>query len=173
MHACSDLRFKFTGEDSDVEKVKSFLEDRFETDVDGNDNFDAIVEETYECVWLESIIDLAIEIIKLTPKLGFVLSGVIDTSESAGEYMDYEIRYEDGKLVSRNSCWYLTIDVLGYDSFEQFCEYHDDCCSEDDYQRGIANGGELFILDSGDGDVVTEVPLSDVEEIDIELYGEE
>lgn len=174
MHAHSDLKFKFNGDKADIEKVKSFLEDRFDDDVEGDEDFDAIIEETYACVWIDNIAELAVEIVKLAPKLGFVLSGVVDTSESAGEYMDYEIRYENEKLTLRHSCWYVYFYAYDYESYEECVEETEGRYTEEEYNFGIENE-DAVVLDSGDGAVMAEAPLCDpIEiEIDVEENGDE
>lgn len=154
MHAYSFITIDLTAAKSDVNKLTAFLADKLD-DQNCFDDFDSEgtgvqvaqayfeVEECYACVWLDDIEELAVRMAKLAPDATFTLKGVVDSSESAGELMDFIIEYSNDKLTSRSSCWY------------------------------IERGEGYYVLDSGDGPVVTEVPLDDPEEIDLGDYSDD
>lgn len=99
------------------------------------------VQEEYELVWVEVIAnELAVPLAEEAPNLEFVISGVVDTSESAGEYMDFLIEYRNRKMTVRTSDWYRRVCADFYNSYEAFCaDFHDKegtaLCTEVQYQK--------------------------------------
>ena len=130
------------------------------------------VEEEYSLVWLENITnDLAVNMAKTAPELKFTIEGVVDTSESAGEYMDFSIAYSDGEIIEKSSCWYVMLYMDDYEDYEEFCEeYCDDdeepLYSEEEFEK-FQEEMDWFILESGDGAIVDTVPLDNVRKIKI------
>ena len=155
MHAYSFFTVDLTATESDINKLTAFLSnklddqdcfDDFDFEGEGNKkllNVSFEVEECYACVWLDDIEELAVRMVRLASDASFRLKGVVDSSESAGELMNFIIEYSNDKLTSRSSCWY------------------------------IERGEGYYVLDSGDGPVVTEVPLDDPEEIDLDDYSDD
>ena len=98
-----------------------------DVDLDCTDN-SIEFEESYRLVWLEDLVDAARKLSRLCKgKTSFTMSGTIDTSESAGEYMDYRIEFKEDMLKVRNSPWYLVYWGTNdwNDSYEDFCEQFD------------------------------------------------
>lgn len=123
------------------------------------------VEQTYDVVWLEDIQAMAAEMAKAAKGCELTIEGLVDTSASAGEYMDFKIQYKEGKLTSYSSCWYLQDSTSFYgDDYETYCKYYEEGeepITQEEFDDIIKNhSGYFFILDSGDGDVVFEVPLA-------------
>lgn len=154
MHAYSFFTVDLTANEPDINRLSAFLSNELD-DQDCFDDFDSEgkdtnkivnvsfeVEECYACVWLDDIEELAVKMVRLASDASFSLKGVVDSSESAGECMNFIIEYCNGKLTSRSSCWYI--------------------------ERGEGH----YMLDSGAGPIVTEVPLDDPEEIDLGDYSD-
>lgn len=125
------------------------------------------VEETRSCVWLEDILALANEIAYIVPDLLFSFSGHIeDSSEKAGDLMDFEITYQNKKLVSRSTSWYICIYMDEIDDYEAFCktlcdQYGKPRYSEEEYEGFRECANEWFVLDSGQGEFSSNVPMGD------------
>ena len=178
MHAHTNMNFVFSG-DVDAE-LKSSVHQLLVNKVDDDDvyeNDDSFMfEESYRLVWYEDLVAFAEEVAALChDKVGFVMDGVIDTSESAGEYMDYHIEFADNKLMAQCSPWYLFHNGTQDwdDNYEEFCECTD---TEEDMKNGTHRLSEedfekLKEIDewcspSGcDFEVWLEVPLLEPEEI--------
>lgn len=107
--------------------------------------------------------------VKAAPLVSFEISGVVDASESYGENMNFFIRYENGALSVQTSCWYRTLDAYEFSDYENFCEVYDGY-SKEEFEK--LRRCPHFILDSGEGEVVTEVPLDDPKVIDLHLTGD-
>lgn len=123
-------------------------------------------------MWLENITnDLALNIAKSAPALKFTIEGVVDSSESAGEYMDFAISYKDGEITEKSSCWYIMMSMDDFEEYEEFCEEYCDDDGEPLYSEEEFNEFqelmECFVLDSGDGAIVDTVPLEYVRRIHI------
>ena len=171
MHAHSTYTIKFKGTPEDIKKVLPVINEKLEYDLE--DVVEEIeVEEEYSLVWLENITnDLAVNIAKTAPKLKFTIDGVVDTSESAGEYMDFAISYNDGEITEKSSCWYVMMFMDDFEEYEEFCEeYCDDdgepLYSEEEFEK-FKEHMDWFVLESGDGAIVDTVPLDDIRKIKI------
>lgn len=165
MHACSDYTIKLVGTEEEIEKATAVVAVAFHDEsLLGKDCIE--IEETYQFVWVQDIVKLAELMVKNSPNLSsLTISGTVDTSESAGEYMDFLIKYENGTLTVQSSCWYLILDADEYDDYEEFSEDYEGY-SEEEYEE--LRQCPHYILNSGDGDIVTEVPLDDPEVIDLD-----
>ena len=134
------------------------------------------IEDCYACVWLEDIQVLAAKMARLAPNASFDLDGVVDSSESAGEYMDFSITYASGKLTSSSSAWYLHsgngyfLDCYpNYEEFnEEFWNEDKDCplYTEEEYTK-FRTWYELFFIGDGYKTITSSVPLEFTEEINI------
>ena len=123
MHAYTGFTMEFpNGDESTVIKAVSLLG----LDPDLLDDFEVEdnkieIEENYEIVFLEDFRAAAIRIAKKFRNEPFIISGCIDTSESAGEYMDFRIEYDGvSTLLIKNSKWYLVLDPCDFKTFEDF-----------------------------------------------------
>lgn len=106
--------------------------------------------------------ELAEDIANALPDSSFTITGYIDTSELGGEYMDFLIEYSNHTLVSKNSGWYIYMHANDFDTYDDFAEAYTDedgqpRFTEEQYEE--FKTGEYFILESGDGDCVSKVPL--------------
>ena len=162
MHACSDYTIRLTGTEEELQKATAVLAAAFDdASLLGKDCIP--IEETYRFVWVEDIAELARQVVKTVPALaGLTISGTVDTSESAGEYMDFYIQYEAGSLTVQSSCWYVILDAEEYADYEEFSEEFEDY-SEEDFAE--LRQCPHYILDSGEGELVTKVPLGEKQEI--------
>lgn len=173
MHAHSDYKIEIYGADEEVANVAEVLANAFEKDeffrFDKTDFIrDGVlnVEETYKVVFLEDITALALEMAKAAMGSTFTIEGVIDTSESAGEYMNFLISYTEGELEEKSSCWYMYPDSDLEDmTYEEYCEDYGDDYSEDDFEK-MKKG--WFIVETKKGDILMEtVPLDQVRSIEV------
>lgn len=125
------------------------------------------ISETYDCVWIEDIEKLAIDIAMAVPAMQFSIKGHIeDTSDNAGDEMDFHIYYQQGKLFSQATDWYLFIHMDDFSDYASFsakvCDlYGNPRYSEEDYEGFRACADEWYILDSGQGEFSTDAPLHD------------
>ena len=174
MHAHSDYKIEIYGADEEVAAVAEVLANAFEKDAFFRfDKADFIrdgilnVEETYAVVFLEDITALALEMAKVAMASTFTIEGVIDTSESAGEYMNFLICYTEGELEEKSSCWYMYPDGDLEDmTYEEYCEDYGDDYSEEDFEK-MKKG--WFIVETSKGDVMmATVPLDQVRTIKVE-----
>ena len=178
MHAHSRYTIWIEGEATDLGNVASILEECFqEEDVIipepvarvSDFSLEIIIEKTYEIVWLKDIVDLAEKMAEVAKNTTFIIDGIIDTSESAGEYMDFRIDYEASVLTVKSSVWYT---IIGEDiSYEEFCEWHDEAPDEHIYSLEEFESGSYY-LERGNGEIVSEVPLDEVEIIDLGYEGD-
>lgn len=165
MHAFSCYAIDLEGKKRHINAAtKVFAEALDDDSIIGMDHIE--IEETYEVVWVESIAAMAEKAVKAAPKLkSLTISGTVDTSESAGEYMDFLIKYADKKLTVQSSCWYLAFYADDFEDYENFCEVYDGF-SEEEYEEMCRC--PHYRLDSGEGDIVTKVPLDEPEIIDLD-----
>ena len=174
MHAHSSYDIRIEGTQEEIDAIAEVVSEFVGEEVEQDSNIS--VEETYECVWLEDIVVLAIQMAKAAPAAKFEIEGVVDTSESAGEYMDFLITYKDKQLVSKNSCWYVTMNAYAYADYEEFSEdYLDENdeprFTEEQYEEFLE--GDYYILESGNGDCVNEVPLDCEKVVEIDWDSED
>ena len=169
MHAYSNYTIKFYGEADDIKKVLPIIDEKLGYEITEVTNSIKVEDETL--VWVENITEeLAQVMAKAAPSLTFTIDGCVDTSESAGEYMNFSISYCDGKITVASSCWYIYFYGDDYEDYEEFCEeFLDDednpRYTEEEFDEFCDSDEELFVLDSGNGDIVSAVPLDNVREI--------
>ena len=169
MHAYSNYTIKFYGEADDIKKVLPIIDEKLGYEITEVTNSIKVEDETL--VWVENITEeLAQVMAKAAPSLTFTIDGCVDTSESAGEYMNFSISYCDGKITVASSCWYIYFYGYDYEDYEEFCEeFLDDednpRYTEEEFDEFCDSDEDLFVLDSGNGDIVSAVPLNNVREI--------
>ena len=113
---------------------------------------------------------LAIKLAKAFSDIDFVIEGHIDTSESAGEYMDFLIEYHNRTLISKSSSWYINAYLCDYDNYNEFAQAYCDKKGKPRLtkeQFESFKDDDIYILNSGRGDFVREVPLVNVLELDL------
>jgi hypothetical protein len=164
MHAYTSYNITINGGEEAIHAIGNVLTDTI-TDVDFDIGNVIEIEDTYDCVFDEEVCALAKAMAKAAPDANFVMEGVIDTSESAGEYMDFRMELVDGKLTAAFSVWYREAYMDDFEDYEEFCECVMEC-TEEEYDK-FCEQEFIFILQKFDGDVVVaEVPLENVEELD-------
>lgn len=175
MNAYSRFTILLTGTDEEIQKGSEVISELI-SEVSGKYSFEGgkriEIEENYDYVYTEDIAELAKEIVKADSDTKFSIEGVVDTSESAGEYMDFKIIYDGEKLTLAQSSWYLEVPMDMYDSYEDFCDEYDDGedeprVTEDEYEQ-LKEHYVVFALESGDGAFVTKVPLGEPMVIEVE-----
>ena len=160
------------GSDEDAEVLMECLAEWDESFEDDETSLEVDVDELYgHADDMCEPEDLAVSIANALPNSEFVISGCIDTSERAGEYMDFVIEYKNNKLVSKSSCWYVYMSAMDFDEYKDFAEEYVDNNGEPRFteeQFEAFKQNTYFILNSGEGDCVQEVPLESEYEIDLE-----
>lgn len=136
MHAHSSYTIVFhTIDNATLNKYRKYLDICF-WDSYGNSSWDKeiySIEDTYNFVFLEEIRDLMIAISRFDPTVEIDIEGYIDTSESAGEYMDFNMHYENNVLTVNYSDWYLWLGY-SYENYEEFCEEFGDKYTEEQFK---------------------------------------
>ena len=136
-----------------------------------NDKHQELLEECFEvwetqkCVWIEDIQKMAAELSYLVPGIEFTIKGHIeDNINGSNDMMDFLIENKKGKLTSRTSDWYIHIYM---DDFDDYYEFGDRFTgpdgrprySEEDYEGFCTCADEWYVLDAGNGEFSTDVPL--------------
>ena len=114
--------------------------------------------------------NLAIELAQALSDIDFVIEGHIDTSESAGEYMDFLIEYQNRTLISKSSSWYIQAYLCDFDNYNEFAQAYCDKKGKPKLTQEQFESfkyDDVYILNSGSGDFVREVPLDTVYELDL------
>lgn len=177
MHAHSSYRITIDSSGDIAKKAFSFVVSKFsksesDTEITIDNNNVIVINDTYDYVFLDEIVDFAKGLNKFLEGILFRIEGMIDTSESAGEYMDFKIQAEGKKITVLSSPWYTVEDINEYECAEEFNDEFDMELSEKKFKKLLKDckGGPVFILEGEDDsvDVVTEVPLSDMKEIPVE-----
>ena len=119
MHGHTSFEIRIEGNDDNVKAVNHVIKE-IVTDERFDEGREIEIEETYKCVDLEEITDMAIKMAQCAPNASFEMNGVIDTSESAGELMDFNFVYDSEKLVRKSSDWYIETCIEDYESYEEF-----------------------------------------------------
>ena len=178
MHASSTYTITIKkSTDEQLRKIAEFIEKKFESDF-GNHNTvkadyiiqskEAVIEETYETVWLdEDIMPFIHQIIKLAPDAQLTVDGYVDCTQNSGELQNFKITYEDYTMTTDYSGWYYEVHLDGYDSYEDYVEEAEEydegkILSEEEFER-FRDMEELFQLEDEDESIVTEVPLDNKE----------
>ena len=123
--------------------------------------------QTHDCVWLEDIVTLAIQIATFATSLTFSISGhIVDPSDSAEDKMDFKICYENNKLFSQSTDWYWLIHMDDFPDYASFCSkvcdlYGNPRYSEEDYLGFFSTADEWYILDGGQGEFTTHPTFTD------------
>lgn len=161
MHAHTS--FKFTADHDTqaaaMQKLFEVIQDE-EPTIHG-DYFE--IEETYDLVWFDDYVEIMSEFVRDEDCGDFEMEGCVDTSESAGEYMDFRIEYKDGNLTAAWSDWYLIIDAASSD-YEEFCEHLDFSPGSDEAKHlwEVNQKEDIYIISSFDdknGTVLLSIPL--------------
>ena len=174
MHAHSSYLIRVSGTKKEIDSISQVLSESFSDEtivipepVANTTDYSLVVgiNETYQVVLLENITEMAEKMAEAAKGSFFSIDGTIDTSESAGEYMDFSITYESKTIEVRSSAWYC---IIGENTtYEEFCEWYDD--EEDGHKFSLEefeNGN--YYLERGPGEIVAEVPLDDVDIIELE-----
>lgn len=169
MHGHTSFEIKIDGNDDNVKAINDVIKGTI-TDERFDEGSEIEIEETYKCVDLEEITGMAIKMTKSAADASFEINGVIDTSESAGELMDFSFVYDAEKLVRKSSDWYIETCIEDYESYDEFIdEWEDEAgdLSEEEFEDLRDENEFVFFVEAEGGTVVmTEVPLSHVVTID-------
>lgn len=159
MHAHNNYTITIQGGNAAVLAIGQVLKNTI-TDVEFDVSAVIEIEETYSCVFEDDVCALAEAMAKAAPDAGFVMEGVIDTSESAGEYKIFRFELANGKLIGQFSDWYTEEWMEGFEDYEDFIQYDVfEGVTEEEYDT-FKTYEFLFILETEDGDVFSDhVPL--------------
>ena len=123
------------------------------------------VEEDSEAIAIEDLCEKAKKLAACLKDTPFAMEGMIDATSGAGEEMVFKIEVADGKLICKATGWYVFTSKDSYDDYEDFCDQcGDDVMSEEEFDEFE---DDMYILNSGDGPVVTE------DELEYEVVAEE
>ena len=163
----------------DQENVLAELMDKYDYEADWDDEDaddddispicteDIEIWQTHDCVWIEDIEKLAIEIALNAPDLQFSFSGHIeDCSDNAGDEMDFKLIYNGKKLIKQITDWYQYIHM---DDFKNYADFASKVCdlygnprySEEDFEGFKQCADEWYILDGGQGEFSADATLGD------------
>lgn len=173
MHAHSDYTIEIKGTHEEKNILADMLYEVFKDEIFNKFEKEELIESgklniegTYEVVMLEDITNMAIEMAKKAPGSSFTIEGVVDTSESAGEYMDFSISYANGEVIERSSDWYMYPESDLEDmTYEEYLEEYDEDYSEDDFNK--MQKGWFIVETPGKDTVMENVPLSNVRAITV------
>lgn len=149
-----------------------YYSDDEEDDEDSEDltsTFEETIEiwQTHDCVWIEDIEKLAMDIAANLPNLQFSISGHIeDCADDAEDEMDFKVFYKSKKLFSQSTDWYWYIHM---DDFRDYSDFAAKICdqnrnprySKEDYEGFKACADEWYVMDSGMGEFSTNAPMGD------------
>ena len=159
------------GTEKDAEVLKDCLVEWDEVFEDDDPSLEIEVRELYDhSDDVEDLEKLAISIAENLPGSEFTIDGCIDTSEDNGEYQDFLIAYSQNKLTTRHSCWYIQMYAEDFEDYDDFADEYQDEDGEPRFteeQYEAFKEGTYYILDSGEGDCVPEVPLDTVYKVDL------
>lgn len=169
MHAYTDCKLEYLfGSEEDAKTMVSMFKEKCEENgcVEEGEQY-VYVEECYGPVWYDDYCALAKEIALKCKGASFKMYGTVDTSESAGECMDFEITFDGKKLIKKNSCWYTGLFVEDEDDARE-------CLSENgieatDEMIGSIMCEQAFVLerslyDKDEDEVVLDIPLDQISE---------
>ena len=169
MHGHTSFEIRIDGIGDDVKAVNNVIKGII-VDEDFDEGSEIEIEETYKCVNLEEITDMAIKMAKSAPDASFEMRGIIDTSESAGELMDFNFIYDAEKLIRQSSDWYVETCIEDYESYDDFIdEWGEDAgdLSEKQFEEIRDENEFVFFVEAEVGtEIMNEVPLSHVITID-------
>lgn len=161
MPAYSSYKIALAGAKADIEAATAVIAGVFgNKDMNGKENIE--IEKTDKVVWVDDVTRLAEKTVKAAPGLEKLsIEGTVD----AGEYMNFLIKYEEGKLAVQSSCWYLILEAGKFENYEEFCKVYTGA-SEEAFE--ILRQRTYYMLDSGNGDIAPEVELDEAEYVDLE-----
>ena len=157
MDAFTTYKIVINGDSEEIKAIGEFLRDKI-SDVEFEIGNEMEIIETSEVVFPEEVSDLAIEMAEKFD-VSFEMSGLIDTSLSAGEYMAFKFVYKDGTLWEQHSDWYIEDNMDQWESFEEFSDSFEGMYDEATYER-FKQSGFMYTLETKEGDILSEsVPL--------------
>lgn len=125
MHTSSNFVVILNGEKEEIIPIQKHLQEFVDINILEDNRFS--VEETYEVVRLEDIIDLFAETIRLSPNVELIVVGYIDCTENSGEIMDFAMVYKNLKLKTYSSDW----KYANYDDDEIYQMFDMYACNEE------------------------------------------
>lgn len=139
------------------------------------------VDETYRVYHISGVKELFEKVVEGVDGIPFSGTGVIDTSESAGEYMDFAVKSDGKTLTVSYSGWYIIFYGTDYDdmeedelqeyvagnfpekSYEDFVKLRDKWTQQyESAENGEAEYPEYYEYE---GDIIEKVPLDNTDVI--------
>ena len=159
MDAFTTFNVTINGNSDSINKIGTAIKETIK-DVDFEIAKEMLIEETYDCVFEEDLCELAKSIARVAGNASFEIKGHIDTSASAGEYMDFLIQLQNGKLTAQFSDWYVETCMESFDDYEDFCEGFFEC-SQEEYDK-FSDCEFVNIIEAAEGDYLSkDVPLGE------------
>lgn len=168
-------------EDFDYEEDDDYEDERERCPqaYDNNNNVHQIVEEHFDvidttvCVWTEDIFQLANDLAYYSPDISFSISGcTIDFSEDIEDMIMFEVEYSNKKLTTRETCWYICVQMHEFSNYEAFAKIFTDRrgnprYTEEDYLGFLNCADKWYVLESGQGEFSVDVPFGDTVRVKI------
>lgn len=169
MHAHTDCKLEcISGSAEDLKNMRDIFKEKCEENgYIEEDDKSIYSKECYGPVWYKDYCELAREMALKCKGASFKMSGIVDTSESAGECMDFEIIFDGEKLIKKCSCWYTGIFISDKEDAREFLiENGIDVTDEfiDAIMCEQAFALERSLWGEDKDTVVFDVPLDDVSE---------
>ena len=164
MNAYTTYHISINGSDDYIKELGNVLKSKI-TDVDYKIGNNVDIIETHECVFEDDVVELAKEMARKANGASFLITGHIDTSETAGELQDFEIKLENSKLTAAFSDWYIETAMDCYENYEEFNEDFFECTKEE--YDSVKNYEFVNIIETDDGEVLSgEVQLHEAQMIE-------
>lgn len=120
------------------------------------------ISETRTIVCEDDVRKLAIAVSKAAPNAGFEMNGLINTESTAGELMDFCVKFKNDSLSAAFSDWYIEAYMPDYESYEDFCDSFCDCTPEE--YEALADCEYVYLVETEDGEkLCAEVTLGEAE----------
>ncbi len=154
---------------AEVIDILSTYDDIWEENDDIRPDYDFMEDGNPQISDVDEVVEMVQEVAEELPKVGILVTGTVKNHDY---YMDFEVKYKAKRLTKRYSEWYSSYHVSksNYKSYADFCEATNlgSRVTENQFNEWINEDCDISVLDSGEGEVVTEVPLSDPVEVEID-----
>lgn len=105
MRCFTNMNIKIEGTRSQIDKIGNAVATVI-TDVPFEHQEKISIEDSLDLCGRADIEHLARIMVEASPEAHYEMEGRFDCSESSGEYMNFNLKYSDGKLTGRYSDWY-------------------------------------------------------------------
>lgn len=169
MHTHTDVTLKV--DSSLVNSVSEWIDTVIDDAIVDTDSGEVSVSETYSIFEIDQVIDLVTAFFSKFGDVDLEINGFIDSSESAGEYQDFDGIFTNGHGTLKYSDWYVYFypgdyDDMSDEELEQELAYDLFYKVDVDEARRVFEEYKLdchmdnkIIVQNGNGKLFDEVPL--------------